>query len=105
MNRKEDITNGALWALKEDASTSELWALIEANALLAQKHVKWDLYLLRIKAVVQKIEERMERFKRQRRCEQLVQGTTVPWRGYRQGGKAVLPEPKVSLPAYFNGYG
>ncbi len=46
---------------RKDVPTGDLWALIEANALLAQKHTKWDLYLTRIKVLVEMIENRIER--------------------------------------------
>ena len=39
---------------------NRFWAVIEANAQLAQKHLDWELYLLRIKAAVEMIESRME---------------------------------------------
>ena len=59
---------------EHDVTSQKLWALIEANALLAQKHTKWDLYLIRIKVLVEMIEGRMERFKGKERCGQRVQG-------------------------------
>jgi hypothetical protein len=46
----------------EDVPTRRFWESIEANALLGQKHTDWDLYLTRIKALVQMIEDRMNRF-------------------------------------------
>ena len=51
-------------AQKHDVATQRLWELIEANAMLAQKHTKWDLYLTRIKVLVEMIEDRISRFER-----------------------------------------
>ena len=58
---------------KKDIPTSELWALIEANALLAQKHTKWDMYLTHIKVLVQMIEDRIKRYQETEGCGQLGQ--------------------------------
>jgi len=42
---------------------NRFWAVIEANAQLAQQHLDWELYLLRIKAAVEMVEARMEKYK------------------------------------------
>lgn len=43
-----------------EVPTKVLWEKIEMQALLGQRHLKWDLYLARIKALVDMIEDRMK---------------------------------------------
>ena len=53
---------------KEDVPIGKLWGFIEANAILGQKHTKWDLYLTRIKVLVEMIENRIERHQEAKGC-------------------------------------
>ena len=62
---------------KDDVTTQRLWELIEANALLAQKHMEWSLYLIRIKVLVEMIEDRISRFGRKHQNGPFLSGTTT----------------------------
>ena len=49
----------------EEVPTSLLWAKIEKNAQLGQTHLDWELYLIRIKVLIQMIERRIKLHQKQ----------------------------------------